>query len=245
MFNQKGKIVRNVILLIIVVVILLLLQGKKVKDEPIVPDDEIPSNVISLCFYKKDVSPNGPVGRYTLRMNLAGDKVDGELKFLPAEKDSKVGKFAGSVSALDQMLMGRRISAMWDTIGEGMEVTEELKIIFGEGTASIGFGEMSDRGDGVYVYKNPEAITYSLDMSDVACDDLVEIENVEAYLKKNISTLSPTKAVLGGTWYVLYADINISLDTGSVTYEDGHIQEKKAFSYTIDANENVVNLSLK
>ncbi|MDQ5954418.1 MAG: hypothetical protein QG583_346 [Patescibacteria group bacterium] len=245
MFNQKGKIVRNVFLLIIVVVILLLLQGKRAKDEPIVPDDEIPKNVISLCFYKKDISPNGPIGKYTLRMNLAGDKVDGELKFLPAEKDFKVGKFVGSVSKLDQMLMGRRISAMWDTMAEGMNTTEELKIIFGEGTADVGFGEMSDRGDGVYVYKNPEAITYSLDMSDVACDDLVEIENVEAYLKKNISTLSPIKAVLGGTWYVLYADINTSEDTGIVTYEDGHIQEKKNFSYTLDATQNIVNLSLK
>ena len=244
MFNQKGKIVRNIFLLIIVVVILLLLQGKRVKDEPKVPDEEIPSNVISLCFYKKDVSPNGPVGKYTLRMNLSGDKVDGELKFLPAEKDSKVGKFNGSVSALDQMLMGRRISAMWDTMAEGMNTTEELKIIFGEGTASVGFGEMVDRGDGVYVYKNPEAITYSLDMSDVACDDLVEIENVEAYLKKNISSLSSTKAVLGGTWYVLYSDINTSLDTGTVTYEDGHIQEKKSFSYTIDASQNVLDLKI-
>ena len=245
MFNKNGKIVRNVILLIIVMVVLFLLQGKRVKDEPIVINEEIPSNTISLCFYKKDVSPNGPVGRYTLRMNLSGDKVDGELKFLPSEKDSKVGKFNGSVSALDQMLMGRRISAMWDTMAEGMNTTEELKIIFGEGTASIGFGEMVDRGDGVYVYKNPEAITYSLDMSDIACDDLIEIENVEAYLKKNISTLSPVKAVLGGTWYVLYSDINTSLDTGFVTYEDGHIQEKKSFSYTLDASQNVVNLSLK
>ncbi len=245
MFNKNGKIVRNVILLIIVVVILLLLQGKRVKDEPKVPDDEIPSNVISLCFYKKDVSPNGPMGRYTLRMNLSGDKVDGELKFLPAEKDSKVGKFVGSVSALDQMLMGRRISAMWDTMAEGMNTTEELKIIFGEGTADVGFGEMTDRGDGVYVYKNPEAITYSLDMSDIGCENLNEIENVEAYLKKNISTLSPVKAVLGGTWYVLYADINTSGDAGVVTYEDGHIQEKKNFTYTLDASQNVVNLSLK
>lgn len=176
MFNQRGKIVRNIILLIIIVVILLLLQGKRVKDEPKVSDEGIPQNTISLCFYKKDVSPNGPVGKYTLRMNLAGDKVDGELKFLPAEKDSKVGKFSGSVSALDQTLMGRRISAMWDTMAEGMNTTEELKIIFGEGTANVGFGEMTDRGDGVYVYKNPEAITYSLDLSDVACDDLEKIE---------------------------------------------------------------------
>lgn len=85
-------------------------------------------------------------------------KVSGELKFLPAEKDSKVGKFEGTVSAVDKVMMARKVNAIWDTFAEGMNAKEQLKFIFGEGTASIGFGEMVDRGDGVYVYKDPTKI---------------------------------------------------------------------------------------
>ena len=42
---------------------------------------------------------------------------------------------------------------------------EELKIIIDETIASPGFGEMKDRGDGVYMYANPENINYDLNLS--------------------------------------------------------------------------------
>src|SRR3989344_8755574 len=57
-------------------------------------------------------------------------------------------------------------------------------------------------------------------------------QNVENYLRKNISTLSLVKAVLGGTWYVVSATVDLKKNSGTVVYEDGHIQEKKNFSYT-------------
>lgn len=72
-----------------------------------------------------------------------------------------------------------------------------------------------------------------------------ERENVENYLKENISKLSPVKAVLGGTWYVLSYTVDLTKKTGTVTYEDGHIQEKKNFTYTINEKFEVVSMSIK
>ena len=68
-------------------------------------------------------------------------------------------------------MISRRINAIWETKAEGMTVNEELKIIFGEGTANIGFGEMKDRGDGVYVYANPDKLSYEPNLSDTDCGD--------------------------------------------------------------------------
>ncbi len=44
----------------------------------------------------------------------------------------------------------------------------------------------------------------------------------EAYIRAHVSELSPTKAVLGGTFYVTSIDWEDE-DTAVVSYEDGHI----------------------
>jgi hypothetical protein len=141
------------------------------KNDTVVPP--VAGGTIELCFAKNGV-PNerGYADKYTLSMSLDGGQVMGELKLLPAEKDSKVGKFSGTVSAVDRVMMARTVDAVWDTLAEGMNTQEQLRIIFGEGTASIGFGEMVDRGDGVYVYKDLKSISYNLDLTDVACDQV-------------------------------------------------------------------------
>jgi len=69
-------------------------------------------------------------------------------------------------------------------------------------------------------------------------------QNVENYLRENISTLSPVKAVLGGTWYVVSVTTDLNKNSGTVVYEDGHIQETKNFSYTINDQGEILNLSI-
>jgi hypothetical protein len=67
---------------------------------------------------------------------------------------------------------------------------------------------------------------------------------VEEILWKNINTLSPVKAVLGGTFYVVSMDLDLTNNKGLVIYEDGHVQEKREFSYEVVENK-VVNLKIK
>ena len=238
---------KNIIIVIIIVVVAVAVYfgTKKEVVAPVSTD----SKPIELCFaHITQPNERGFHDEYTLRMLLSGTggtQVTGQLNYLPGEKDTKVGKIEGTAGPVDKIAMARTADLWWDTFGEGMRATEQLRIIFGEGTASIGAGELFDRGDGVYVYKDPANLQYAFSLTDVSCSDLTERENVESYLKNNISTLSPVKAVLGGTWYVLTSNIDLTKKSGTVTYEDGHIQKKKNFTYTINDKQEVVNLTIK
>lgn len=175
MFKNK-KILWIVLVLLILVVSVFYFNNKNIKQENLVNVDSGISKInqpIELCFAKYGkINERGFGDKYTLRMKLDGSNVTGELNLLPAEKDKKVGKFTGTVSPVDKMMMARKTDLWWDTLAEGMNTKEQLKIIFGEGTASIGFGEMTDRGDGVYVYKDAKSILYNLELSDVDCKSL-------------------------------------------------------------------------
>ena len=74
---------------------------------------------------------------------------------------------------------------------------------------------------------------------------LSEKENVENYLKKNITALSPIPAVLGGTWQVLSFTIDVNSKTGTVLYEDGHLSENRKFRYVVNQNGEVLSLTIK
>jgi hypothetical protein len=69
-------------------------------------------------------------------------------------------------------------------------------------------------------------------------------QNVENYLRENISKLSPVKAVLGGIWYVVSVTTDLEKNSGIVTYEDGHVQEVKNFLYTVNNKGEIVSLTI-
>jgi hypothetical protein len=183
---------KYILVVIIFVLAVFLLVSKKKADtvptpapEKITVKEEIKDTKqpIELCFAKFGVpDKNGFYDQYTLRLNLSGEKVKGELNLLPRDKDRKTGEIEGTVGKVDPKMMARQADLWWFTSTEGMSVKEELRIIFGEGTAEIGFGEMMDRGDGVYVYKDTTKLNYSLQLTDVACTDFTERVNVEDYL---------------------------------------------------------------
>ncbi|MCE9549234.1 peptidylprolyl isomerase [Candidatus Nomurabacteria bacterium] len=68
--------------------------------------------------------------------------------------------------------MSRRATVWWEAHAEGTIVTEELIIDFGDGSAKAYFAEMTDRGDGVYVYKDKGKLLYGPQMSQVDCEAL-------------------------------------------------------------------------
>jgi hypothetical protein len=75
--------------------------------------------------------------------------------------------------------------------------------------------------------------------------DVSETQAVETYLRDNIPALSPVPAVLGGTWYVVSVTVDPDTNSGTVVYEDGHIQEERGFSYTLDGVGNISQLTIK
>ena len=108
----------------------------------------------------------------TLRMQITnGTEVAGNFAFLPFEKDKRTGSIEGTAGPVDRVAMARTAKLWWTVSGEGVTNKEELFVNFGEGTAYVGFGEMKDRGDGVYVYSDPSNISFDPPMNQTNCDD--------------------------------------------------------------------------
>ncbi len=243
--GMKKTIISIITIIIAVVIILLIVilgRNKTVTTDIIVPpigSDTV--QTIPLCFYYEKQTSRGFYDISWLKLNITGDTVTGEFRNLPAEKDSKVGTFTGTVGPVDKMAMARTADVFWDSMAEGMQNREQLKIIFGEGTAQVAFGEMTDRGDGVYVYKDPNKFTLGFPMSDVACGELDDRIIVEKYIRINIKNLVPEKTVVGGTWYATTVHIDPREKTGTMGYEDGHIAGSANFKYIRDTESVEIN----
>lgn len=197
--------------------------------------------VFNLCFYKEEKVSEELSDVSMLKMTISGNSVSGTYRNIPAEKDSKIGDFSGTVGIVVPEIMGRIADVWWNSFAEGMQTKEELRIIFGEGNASVGYGEMVDRGDGVYIYKNKDEISFWQDLTDVSCDFLDDKIIVEKYIKDNIKSLVEENPVLGGSWFAYNIKVNPNNKSGEFTYEDGHILGKMTFEY----ERNFENIIIK
>lgn len=162
------------ILLIIAAIIAAVLMNNK-KPVAVTPEPQ-PTQPVEMCYRYEKKMPSGFSDKALLKMTLTGTggtQVTGEYKNLPAETDSKVGTFTGTVGPMDPKISARTADVWWDSMAEGMRVTEQLKIVFGEGSAAAQFGEMVDRGDGTYVYKDTTKLTNGFQMSQVDCSELL------------------------------------------------------------------------
>ena len=199
-----------------------------------------------LCFARFTDSPDSEFhDKYALRMNLEGESAEGRLRLLPAEKDALVGEFEGTVGAPQEPEMSRTANLIWSAEGEGMTAKQEMRIIFDSASARLGFGEMVLSDDGIYEYKDPEKVDYSFILESTLCEYLNEREAVEKYLWENIAKLSSIAPTVGGNWYVVAATVDIEKNTGVVTYEDGHVQEKRDFTYAIGADAAVESMTIE
>lgn len=193
-----------------------------------------------LCYTKIEKSQDSNFeDKYKLVLNVLGEKAWGELKLMPADKDALVGKFEGTITKLGTA------DLWWNAEGEGHTSLQELTIHFNQNSAEIGLGAMKDRGDGAYIYENPAVVDYALSLPTISCEEFYERETVEKYLWVNIGKLSPIAPALGGNWYVVAAALDLEKNSGTVTYEDGHIQEKRNFTYVLKADGSVESLTIE
>ncbi len=155
-----------------VVVLLGLTKDNKVSQQTPTKDDS------QICYVWNTEAGD----RATLKVVYLGDgKVSGFFNYRPAEKDSKVGTFSGSLGAIDEKTNSSTASLIWDSQAEGMSAKEELFVVLTKDTASPGFGEMKDSGNGMYVYRDPKNVSYSLVLNRVDCSDSkVEVPGFES-----------------------------------------------------------------
>lgn len=172
--QSRGMQALNIFLLILILIGIGLLFTKSKWVPSVVNyiiEKQDGNNGVALCFLKSTTDPTTRMPSiHSLKMNLSGNKVKGTLDFWPSNKDKKTGKIEGYVGAVDKMSMTRTANLVWDYSAEGKEAKEEVIVVFGEGIANIGTGEMIDNGKGLYVYKDKAHIAYKLELKDVGCN---------------------------------------------------------------------------
>lgn len=241
-YTMDMKTIRVIIILIFIAVALSFFVRQKPSDiTELFPLDSYLNDPVDLCFSEIHSREDTLKDEYALRMRIQDGNVEGELQFIPAEKDKKIGNFTGSIVSSETNNTTQNIVGLWKTQAEGMESTEELRIQFTTTLARVGTGEMKENKDGVYYYADPTNISYALKLEAVNCHDVDERHAVEQYVRDNISTLAPNSPVLGGTWYVYSISVDPSKNTGTVIYEDGHIQSHATFDYTVEESSTTVS----
>ncbi len=233
------KIIIVLIVIIGIVIFFVVSRGNKTSDQA--------EAFSSLCYYQETSLENGLKDKSWLRIEDTLEETGistlrGEFNNLPAEKDSKVGTFAGEYTLDETDPVFIKAMTLWQSQAEGTTVLEELAIKFNPQEVKVGFGEMQDRGDGIYVYADKSNISYSLTIPVVPCEELNERIAVEKYVRENITTISDVEPVLGGSWYVVSLNLDLAQNIGSVVYEDGHIQESKNFSYEVTDGNVIITL---
>lgn len=107
-----------------------------------------------------------------ISMDIREENTIGEFYLSLAGEQTISGIFRGVVSPVDEATNKRSVNALWQVISGENQLISELVIIFDEnGIAAPGFGEMADRGDGVYAYTDPTNIYFPISLQQTDCGD--------------------------------------------------------------------------
>lgn len=188
--NNKtiGYVIGLVVLALVVVGIAVAVK----KNKP----DVAQHNPVSMCYIW-----NTEAGDHAdLRLDISGNTVTGAFNFMPAEKDSKTGSFAGSVGSMNPATSSRTADVVWNASAEGATNQEQLLIEFGEGTAAAGFGAMKQNSSGVWVYANPANISYAPTLQQVDCSDPGMRPNASGKLPAGSSANGDVSKLTANAW---------------------------------------------
>ncbi|MFA7315331.1 MAG: hypothetical protein WC059_00820 [Candidatus Paceibacterota bacterium] len=191
--NKNKKVIIGIIIFVILV-IGAIWSGNKLKksnevsyDSSAIESDQPASPLaverLNVCFHHATKTKRGFYDTIMLRVNINGTDIDGELSNYPAEKDSKIGLYKGTVGQADPITGERIATVWWDAVAEGTQVTEELIFKFTNTTATLQTGAMMDKGDGTYVYQDKTKLTNSVPLGQMACDSLTE-KKTEMWITK-------------------------------------------------------------
>lgn len=162
-------------IVMVFVFIAIFLVATKKDNQTVVPSESDPVQEIAMCYSYAKENSRGITDRAWLTSTVKGEYIKGEYHNLPAESDSKIGTFEGYLYP-DATTSDAFGDVWWYSFAEGMYVMEQLHLSFDNNGAAALFGEMVDRGDGVYVYKNTDNLTKGFQMTKIDCA-LLDTEN--------------------------------------------------------------------
>lgn len=237
MEKRNGIIITIVLLIAVVVAGAFMIKNKRANMDDQDTVGVNPNTSQTVCYAYDKSNGRGLNDRALLKMTTTNDGViSGEYWNFPAERDSRFGTFTNG-RVLEQKLNGDNVvDTWWNAEGEGMVNVEQFRIAFNDTTAAALYGEMMDTEDGRYVYKNPDQLTKGFVMTREDCTSYDDRFIVDKYVRDNIMNLSLELPVLGGKWYATKVTVDPVAKTGTVRYEDGHVQKTADFEYTRNGN---------
>ena len=108
----------------------------------------------------KDTVP-GPVDSLYIKMDVVGDLVNGEYKWLPQEKDRKTGSFTGTLEDGEATLL---LTCMV----EGTAAKEELLLKPEANGIRVGSGQLVE-SEGVWLFKDKSQAAFGELIPDIPC----------------------------------------------------------------------------
>jgi hypothetical protein len=250
--GERGFKIRKILIIFLIVVTAIaiffnLVSDYRTKDKNSEIKESAPLNESAsekeFCYYRSSASVPDYFDVAWLKIKENDNLVSGEFRNLPTETDSKIGLFEGKIVGFDEENKIKKTEVIWDTFAEGMFAKEELIIDYNDYYVITYFGELYNRGDDVYVFKDKNNLYPQKKMEYLDCSELEEKLLIEEYVRENIKNLSETKEVLGGSWYATKIEIDNTNNSGKVWYEDGHIAQKAKFNYNYNSETRVIEIT--
>lgn len=175
---------RILLLLIAVLIVIMLVNYKPSNTQNPNQEDITQTNdeeaLIERCYAQKESQEIDEdttlYGFSFLRATINGTDVEGDYENYPAEKDAMYGDFTGNVN-IDPNSGAYLLTTMYSYSAEGMENTEEKYFILNTDQAYVGYGEMLEQTDGVYMYNDPTMVDFSFTIPMVSCEKYDELYN--------------------------------------------------------------------
>lgn len=92
--------------------------------------------------------------------------------------------------------------------------------------------------------KEPVIIPIPIDKIETPDINIADEKSfVEKYIRENIGTLATDEPVLGGSWYVVFINLDTASHSGEVIYEDGHIESRASITYSYQESPQSVTVT--
>ena len=122
----------------------------------------------SVCYIlNKPTNGGGKDIAYLKLTSTDGTNATGEFGTALDGKDALHGTIIGTMTADSNGVV--TLDGQYSANGEGMNSVVEQKIQLTQSQAQIGYGELAQNSKGIYAYKDPSAVTYSLSLPSVSC----------------------------------------------------------------------------
>ncbi len=135
--------------LLVPAVVLFAACGNTVEDDP----TDSSNGPKTTCYFRSSGQDTTAI-----RMTISGNEVTGELKYLPWQKDPRVGNIAGHLK--DDV-----VTVDWNCTQEGMEFTVPVCIKLKNGKAMMQQNDINEQGEEFV----PEKRNYSIEYAKMDC----------------------------------------------------------------------------